>query len=62
MNEVNEKIQQITIATYDSNDDERAMVSFDVLFNGPRFGDFKALWVYLFARAQEKTRAQEAKS
>ncbi|MDT7870300.1 MAG: hypothetical protein RQ839_09025, partial [Thermoproteus sp.] len=53
--EVNEKIEQITIATYDAND-ECAKASFDALFNEPRFSDFKALWTYLFARAQEEAK------
>jgi len=50
--EVNEKLQIIPIAVYDS-DDECVKTSFNALFNEPRYNDFRALWTYLFARVSQ---------
>ncbi len=49
--EVIEKLQIIPIATYDG--DECAKASFEALLGQPKYDDFKALWTYLLARAQE---------
>jgi hypothetical protein len=50
--EVNEKIQIIQIAVYDS-DDECVKTSFNALFNESRYNDFRALWAYLYARVSQ---------
>jgi hypothetical protein len=53
--EVNEKLDQMTIATYGGDDCAKA--SFNSLYAEPRYKDFKALWVYLLARAQEAAKS-----
>jgi len=53
--EANEKLDQITIATYGGDDCAKA--SFNSLYAEPRYKDFKALWVYLLARAQEAAKS-----
>jgi len=50
--DVNDKIKQITIAQL--NADDCAKASFSSLYAEPRYKDFKALWMYLLARAQEE--------
>ena len=54
--EVNERLQIIPVATYDT-DDECAKTSFDALFNEPRYNDFMALWTYLFARVSQEVKS-----
>ncbi len=53
--EVNEKLDQMTIATYGGDDCAKA--SFNSLYRDLTYKDFKALWMYLLARAQEAAKS-----